>query len=269
MARDLLIAAGCSFTDPKFKSLDSSLEESERGGWPMWPEIISKQLNLKSINTGRYGAGNDYIFNQVIDQLHIQKNIKLVIVMWSGWDRFNYMGKFITPISYFVSNNLKELRPSKEVLRDHADLSAYDDMFFNMDQNDALKYSRHVIDTNLRYMFLLSYILKEKNIPYIFLQGVTAFSYQGLNLVDNMKFKYTNKMILKDLSDNIFFEKLDKDPNIMGFPFFRPLGGFSVRGSMLNEEDVISPRDLHPNKIGQVKIANAIMDFMADRNISL
>ena len=269
MSKEILIAAGCSFTDPNFKSLDSSLEESERGGWPMWPEIIANQLNLKSINMGKYGAGNDYIFNQVIDQLYTQKNIKLVVVMWSGWDRFNYMGKLITPISYFVSNNLKELQPSKEVLRDHVDLSAYDDIFFNMNQNDALKYSKHVIDTNLRYMFLLSYILKEKNIPYVFLQGVTAFSYQGLNLVDNMKFKYTTKMILKDLSDNIFFEKLDKDPNIMGFPFFRPLGGFSVRGSMITEKEIISPRDLHPNKDGQVKISNNIIEFMINKNICL
>lgn len=269
MSKGILIAAGCSFTDPDFRSLDSSLKESEKGGWSMWPEIIAERLNLKSVNMGKYGAGNDYIFNRVIDQLHIQKNIKLVVVMWSGWDRFNYMGKFITPISYFVSNNLKELQPSKEVLRDHVDLSAYDNIFFNMDQNAALKYSRYVIDTNLRYMFLLSYILKEKNIPYIFLQGVTAFSYQGLNIIKNIKFQYTTKMILDDLSHSIFFEKLDKDPNIIGFPFFETLGGFSVRGSIITENDIISPADLHPNKCGQIKIADIIMEFMNDRNISI
>lgn len=267
MTKGLLIAAGCSFTDPNFKSFDTSLDESERGGWPMWPEIIAEQLNLKSVNTGKRAAGNDYIFNQVIDQLHIRKNIKLVIVMWSSWDRFNYMGEFITPIPYFITNNLKGVQPVKDVLKNHANLSAYDDIFFNMNQEDALKYSKHIIDTNLRYMFLLSYILKEKNIPYIFLQGVTAFSYEGLNYIENLKFKYTPGMILRDLSRNIFFESLDKDPNIMGFPFFESLGGFSARGSIITKKDVISLSDLHPNKAGQIKIANTIINFMNDRNV--
>lgn len=269
MNKGLLIAGGCSFTDPNFKSFDTSLNENERGGWPMWPEIIADQLNLKSVNTGKRAAGNDYIFNQVIDQLYTQKNIKLVIVMWSSWDRFNYMGKLITPIPYFITNNLKGVQPVKDVLKNHEDLSLYDDIFFNMDQNDALKYSKYLIDTNLRYMFLLSYILKEKNIPYIFLQGVTAFSYEGLNYIENLKFKYTTGMILRDLTHNIFFKKLDKNPNIIGFPFFESLGGFSARGSILNENNIISPRDLHPNKVGQVKIANVIMDFIINKNILL
>jgi hypothetical protein len=262
MSREILLAAGCSFTDPNFRSLDASLKESEKGGWPMWPEIIAKRLNFKSINMGKYGAGNDYIFNQVVDQLHIQKNIKLVIVMWSGWDRFNYMGKLVTPIPYFLLNNLKELEPIKEVLKDHSNLSDYDNTFFNMDQDAALKYSKNLIDTNLRYMFLLSYILKEKNIPYIFLQGVKPFPYNGLNLVENIKFKYTTKMILNDLLNNVYFEKLDKDPNIMGFPFLKPLNGFCIRDFVITEKDIISPSDTHPNKHGQIKIANSIMDFM-------
>ena len=61
MPQKILLTSGDSFTDPKFFSMDKSIDSKLRGGWPMWPELLGKELNLKVINTADSGRGNDYI----------------------------------------------------------------------------------------------------------------------------------------------------------------------------------------------------------------
>ena len=47
MPQKILLTSGDSFTDPKFFSMDKSIDSKLRGGWPMWPELLGKELNLK------------------------------------------------------------------------------------------------------------------------------------------------------------------------------------------------------------------------------
>ena len=70
MSQKILLASGDSFTDPKFFSSDKSIDSKLRGGWPMWPELLGKELNLKVINTGDSGRGNDYIAKQILDKIY-------------------------------------------------------------------------------------------------------------------------------------------------------------------------------------------------------
>ena len=42
--------------------------------FPIWPDLIAKELDLKLTNLSRCGAGNDYIFAHALD--YISKNKK-------------------------------------------------------------------------------------------------------------------------------------------------------------------------------------------------
>ena len=70
--KNIILAAGCSFTDPNFKSLVKHLPHNERGGWPMWPELLQREIeketgeSYKLINLARSGASNDVIFKKFI-----------------------------------------------------------------------------------------------------------------------------------------------------------------------------------------------------------
>ena len=270
MGKGILLAAGCSWTDQNFMSSDKSLSADNRGGWPMWPELIANRLNLQCINKGRSGASNEYIFNKVLDAIQIEKNIKLVVVMWSGWDRFMYLGENINPIAWVSFQNFeahKELNNNLNWSKTYAELSL-DNFFFNMDQKTLLKYTKRTIDDTLRYMFSLSSILKQYNIPYVFIQGVPPFILSYLHELKNIKFNYTSEMLFKDLLSSVYYKALSKDKNIIGFPFFKILNGYAIRNFM-ELEDAITPIDWHPNRNMQVKISNIIMDHINDRNISL
>ena len=87
----MILAAGCSWTDSNFVSLDQTLKDQDRGGWPMWPEVMGTKLGLETKNLGLAGCDNRYIFNSVIDEIWKHTKIDLCVVMWTGWDRFQYL----------------------------------------------------------------------------------------------------------------------------------------------------------------------------------
>ena len=51
--KKILLAGGCSYTDPNFKSTATQLPDEQRSGWPMWPELMGKSLDLKVIKMHR------------------------------------------------------------------------------------------------------------------------------------------------------------------------------------------------------------------------
>lgn len=80
-------AFGCSFTNYF---------------WTTWPEIIAEDLQVsKFYNLGKIGAGNEYIFNKLmqVDQLYNLNDNDLVIICWSNVTREDrYInGHWITP----------------------------------------------------------------------------------------------------------------------------------------------------------------------------
>ena len=66
-----LFTFGCSFT---------------QYFWPLWPEILSYELNVPLYNFGRCGAGNQYIFNMLMQADNVYKfnNDDLIIVSWTN-----------------------------------------------------------------------------------------------------------------------------------------------------------------------------------------
>lgn len=82
---------GCSFSSPYHEETDEYRRYKTfcGGSFPdTWFELLSNRMNLNLVNHGIPGAGNDMIFNRVIEQIRtIQKN-DVVIIGWSFLSRF-------------------------------------------------------------------------------------------------------------------------------------------------------------------------------------
>ena len=71
-----LIVSGCSYVDNYARTI--GLDE-----WPIWPELLADRLDMELINLGKSGQGNEYIYSTLIDTVIKEKNIGLVIAMWT------------------------------------------------------------------------------------------------------------------------------------------------------------------------------------------
>lgn len=261
MKKDILLVSGCSYTDPDFVSYDKSLPDEKAKGWKMWPEIIGDRNNLSVINKASSGIGNKQIFDSIVDELYVNKNIKKVVVLWSGWDRFQTMAH----IQHFP------LASAIDLLRD--DHSQYKEIYqYQIDYRDFFynpKYSidvwvKSVVNDTFRYMFLLANMLENKKIPYAFYQGVSAFPIgllTDLDFLPNIKnpIDYKLESFFSDIMFNTYCKDIKNNKNIIGFPFHKMIGGFNLDHILGDGDDVrVSKSDVHPNAKGQMKFANYI-----------
>ena len=84
-----LLAGGCSWTQEKFKT---DIHPEMDCSWPKWPELLAKKLDMECINVARSGAGNEYIYSTLLEEILKQKfekkrEIGLVIPAWSQCQR--------------------------------------------------------------------------------------------------------------------------------------------------------------------------------------
>lgn len=137
----------------------------------------------------------------------------------------------------------------------------FNNIFLNMNNSTLKKYSQDVINTNMRYMFLLANILKDKNIPFLIFQGLQAFPIVLVNEIEEMKAKYTDKDFITDIISNQYYNYIKSNKNIIGFPFMKIFNGYCIN-HLLEDGEYVSELDKHPNRIGQEKIANYIMEYI-------
>ncbi len=75
----MTIAHGCSFT---------------RYGWPCWPKFVPWfNGNIRMINKGRSGSGNETISRAAINSAMKHDMIEHMYIMWSGTDRYEVITK--------------------------------------------------------------------------------------------------------------------------------------------------------------------------------
>lgn len=265
MSKGILLASGCSWTDKDFYSTDPSIPDEHRGGWPMWPELIADHLNLKSINLGLCGTDNRSIFESISKKVNEGDPIKCVVVAWSSWDRFNDMGNQKFPLGSFYISHHKNVMKKRKIYEVQEE---FEDFFFSMTQESVKTYSAEVVNNSMRYMFLLSELLKSKNIPYLFFQAISPFPLFVLSDIEGIKFKYEDKDYLKSLINSPHHKFLNSDKNIIGYPFMKVFNGYNLN-HILNDNEYVSKLDNHPNRQGQIKIANHIMGVINDRNFSI
>ncbi len=64
--KKLLIVSGDSFTDKAFQTM---IHPEIDCSWPKWPELLAKKLDMEYVNVAKSGAGNDYIYDSLVDVL--------------------------------------------------------------------------------------------------------------------------------------------------------------------------------------------------------
>jgi len=269
--RKKLIAIGCSFTEHYTKSL-----ENIDCNFPRWPQILADKLNMECINLGKSGMGNDYILATLIDTLLTEKNIGLVVLMWSEWQRMDFQHvEFANQLLIHRSNykwlNFHPHRENSKTERFPIDVNSRTSMLqYNNSYNVAIKSLRQ---------FLLAQILL-KDIPYLMIQGTHSISTQPkkISRTDEsakerqgprrllpqrlQKHREQVRLATSAMLSSKIFDEINED-KFIGWPIFWGIGGHNV-GDMLDKLDPkrenlrVSVTDSHPNAKGHKVVAEEI-----------
>ena len=214
---------------------------------------------MECINLGRSGSGNEYIYSRTLDTLVTEKNIGLVVVMWSEFQRLDFHcknGKW-QALHYKVDDVKRHTQEWKNELTNTLTKKGYGDIV-------------HQIERSIRLFYSLQQIMKlseHNNIPFCQLMGSYPCGY---------KQRYT---AAKTIIDSPYLNKIDKRL-FFGWPILTPIGGWNIdtwfdkidSGVRIKNSDLrISDDDSHPNKKGHEKIAemlyNKIQDGILNDNI--
>lgn len=272
---NILLAGGCSYTDPNFKSLDKSLPDHLNGGWPMWPDHIGTQLGLNVINNARSGDDNLTIHNHIIKGLLKYRNdVKLVCVLWTGFERFRFMHTSTLQLLHQLS---------RAVIPDHMNNLPADpkNMITDTGFRDWLKsYAMskywnpqqiliNAINDSMTYMGSIAQLCESMKIPYIFYQGVVPIHFERISKINVFPQNIKNDILTETLKLEIFQHLEKRKSNLIGYPFFSELGGsyldnenFRTTGDFM----AVSKADYHPNSHGQRKISNIFLKKYEELN---
>ena len=256
MGKKILLAGGCSYTDKNFMSKDDSIPEDQRGGWPMWPELMAKELDLECINVGSSGTGTDSIFNKIVKQIVIYGDrIDTVAVLWSGADRTRFYTYSFLPIYEIYDKSLLKIDPLSWM--DNIGIGKINKKFWNSGKFDKKVYY-NMMENQLIKMVSLFEICKSRNIKLVMAQGVLFLDFTILEeMYKSGKISDRSYISRKEIFDylvkNPLFQYLEENKkHIIGWPFYETLGGTSFVHTIIRKKEYyISPRDLHPNALGQ------------------
>ena len=180
-SRKKLIAIGCSYTEHHLSSIQSPNVDWD---FPRWPEHLSNMLDMECINLGKCGSGNDQILAKTVDVVLNEKNIGLVVLMWSEWQRVNFQ-------RYKDQSVWHQIRPYTSSTDDH---NLVDETWRK--RWLSLSNTRHATRQTLRQFIHAEKLLRD--LPYLFIQGTF-----------NLPFYSTTKLETIDCSKGTPNEKLD------------------------------------------------------------
>jgi len=228
-----LLAVGCSYTEDVYP-------------FPVWPKLLAEKFNMECINLGQWAAGNEYIYSRTLDTLVTEKNLGLVVVMWSEFQRLDFCknGRW-EALHYKVGDVERNKRPWVNKLMNTLTEKGYDDIVYQAERSIRLFYSLQQI------MKLTEY----NNIPFYQLMG--SYPCSRRNQLHT---------VAKTIIGSPYLDKID-ERSFLGWPMFDELGGWNI-DTWLDEiasvktgqnSDVrISDEDSHPNKKGHEKIAEML-----------
>lgn len=202
-----LIAIGCSYTEDCYE-------------FPVWPTLLAERLDMDCVNLAHGGSGNKQMLAKILDTVLKEKNIGLVVVMWSQFQRFDFQrsdGQWVTlypPLDKACSMGVCNLQ--------------------------ALNDTHSATQDALRIFIFAENLLKD--IPHLQIQGIHPIQ------------KSYRILAAKSLIDSSYFDYIEKNMSkyFMGWPIFSGLGGYCW-DSFLDKVDPernqlrISEEDLHPN----------------------
>jgi len=256
--KKILLVAGCSYSNEKFRSVHHPELDID---WPLWPELLAEKLDMELVNLSWSGAGQEYIYSNIIDKLQTIDHSKIgyVIAGWSTAPRRDWQ--------------YEELHSKKAI--------------WSNDMNDSKGYMIYWINRSLRYYYSFQSVCENLKLPYMQFQMIDLFKSYLWQEVIKRRFKgvstrdvaetYLNKAsdlnpeegywkeqkekeYLAHIHNSPYYEKINN--NFIGWPTDPKLDGFCVANKVLDPDtDRISELDRHPNKQGQRKI----MEFLYEK----
>ena len=280
-----LLAVGCSYTNEHFRS---SINPEIDCSFPKWPTILGSQLGFDNVvNLGKSGNSNDAIFKQTQDYIIDNNNkVDMICVLWTTVGRLNvhdmsninWNATYNSKFQKTAEGAPKTTYPGKIEPKDPFTIKTM--RIFNLEkftdivENNWIK----LIHEHLRNIFMLNQFSRYNNIPIYHMQGVPAYVPYLSTLpgpsgpADTSPhrsgwYKSKRKEYLKALMRSKYFNILEEQTNIWGWPFERELAGTHIN-SEFTEEHIISEKDKHPNAKGHQLIASKFMEIINENTIS-
>jgi hypothetical protein len=247
-SRKKLIAIGCSFTEHYLSSIHTPDFDYN---FPRWPQHLADKLDMECVNLGDSGQGNEYILSKLIDNVLTEKNIGLVVLMWSEWSRQDFQDP---------ANGWYSFHPH----RDNSETEKYP--IDSKSRNSILHYNNtyDVTMKSLRHFLIAQMLLKD--IPYLMMQGPIPLVLQHQRYMHHAARRKNRRALFKlelnAMIDSKIFDEID-EKKFIGWPILKQIGGYTV-GNILNKIDPeqkelrISKDDSHPNAEGHKIIAQEI-----------
>lgn len=244
--RKVLLVSGCSYTDKTFRS---DFHPNIDTGWPKWPELLGKKLDMEVVNYGYCGSGNEYIYSSLLDHLTSNpiENIGLVIPGWSrvprrdfkvGNRKYNIRWDNHGDMKYFMMKSLRYYYSLQEVCKS---LKVPYKQIHILDP-----YESAVIEQNEMYG-------EDK------VQQKQNYSMNNPYMVNQLDSRFTREDAMKELMSSSYYDKID-ERNFIGWPIESKLGGFCAWDKLDADKHFISDLDRHPNRQGQEVIAELIYE---------
>lgn len=177
--KNIILAIGCSYTDPKYYSAIEHLPPEKRGGWPKWPEVFKNNLEKETgksyevINLGRSGAGSDYIL-ATLTQYIAKYSDQIEIVLWGGtqWHRTtDFKMRFYNSMIYEFMKDLYHNNGRDEGWIHFCEAGKYHTVNNEYTQHGM----KRTIDLQLSYMWSILNICNNNKIKFLHYQLLHIF----------------------------------------------------------------------------------------------
>ena len=250
--RKKLIIGGCSYTANYAPT--QGYDE-----FPIWGKLLADKLNMELVNLGRCGFGNKAIHTTFIEKMIVEKNIGLVIAMWSEFQRisyYNWRGPGVSKNNPWIC-----FHPQRVLLFDHQRFDIKYDISKILNDNFFDNMEGGVVEA-LSCMFAFQTFCENQNIPYLQLQGAYPLAGDLSQWRDHTK----QKEICKYMIDSPYMRVID-DKHFLGWPTSHYIGGWCWDYLLDSEdEDRVKYRiggetgDTHPNGTAHELITGIIYD---------
>jgi hypothetical protein len=151
--KNKLFVFGCSFSSPFHENTEEyrSYKNFCGGVFPRtWFDLLSEKLNMKLINCGIPGAGNDMIFMKITQEINKISKGDVVIIGWSFLSRFMWAGTEKKWINMNFGRFHSILNGNENITQ-----NTCDEIVFNRTNEDTFKLYSDIIEDR---MSIINYI---------------------------------------------------------------------------------------------------------------
>lgn len=223
----------------------------------IFANLVSKEFDQPWWDNAKVGGSNDRIWRTTMDDM-IRKPAKLVIIVWSGFNRFEFL------------DNLQTWRSAVWVRYrfDKLNLHVSDDSEVHFHPNMVLKQwegingygkygrsMRYNLINSLNHMISIKYFLECKGIPYLFYKMSDGQLNPTLDTLDEDRLEGSNNVWI--------VEHMKKKDYLKELPFLK---GEAFYDMCKREKVPFGPKD-HPLEDGHKLMAKRIIGDIYDKKL--